>query len=444
MPKKKTHEDFIKQVNEKFYQVEVLGKYYNNKTPINFKCKIHNYTWEGYPRTLLMSECGCPKCGIELRANNKRKTHEAFVKEIKSINKNIEILSKYTKSNEYVKCKCKIDGYEWSAVPSGLLRGNGCPKCGIEKVQAPRRRTQEQFIEQLHDINPNIELTSSYIGSHNKISVKCNICNYEWTTFPGSLLYKKIKCPQCIGETITPSYYKKIVYDLVGDEYDVISDYVDANTQIQYKHNLCGCEFSMKPSSFKKSGSKCGNPFCKREYYIRDSKPKFIEDFYNIHSDEYELKSEYIGSMKPIDILHKKCGNSFSIQKACKSLNKEICPYCTCNKSKGEAIIIGILDKYNKEYVYQQKYPTLLGLGNGELSYDFYLPDNNLLIEYQGEQHYKPIEIFGGEAQFKVQQEHDKRKRQYAKDNSINLLEISYLDFNNIEKILLKELQISA
>lgn len=444
MPKKKTHEEFIKQVNEKFPKVEVLSTYCDDKTPIDFRCTIHDYIWNGSPRTLLMSKCGCPKCGIELRASKKRKTHEVFIEEMKSINKNIQILSKYSKSNEYIKCKCKIDGYEWEAVASGLLSGNGCPKCGIEKVQAPRRRNQEQFIEQLHDINPNIELTSSYINSHDKISVKCTVCDYEWTTLPGSLLYKKSKCPQCIGETITPSYYKKMVYDLVGDEYDVISDYVDANTQIQYKHNLCGCEFSMKPSSFKKSGSKCGNPFCKREYYIRDSKPKFIEDFYNIHSDEYELKSEYIGSLKPIDILHKKCGNLFSIQKAYKSLNKEICPYCTCNKSKGEATIIGILDKHNKEYIYQQKYPTLLGLGNGELSYDFYLPDDNLLIEYQGEQHYKPIEIFGGEEQFKVQQEHDRRKRQYAKDHDIKLLEIWYWDFENIEKILSRELGLTA
>jgi hypothetical protein len=58
------------------------------------------------------------------------------------------------------------------------------------------------------------------------------------------------------------------------------------------------------------------------------------------------------------------------------------------------------------------------------------------LIEYQGEQHEYPIKLFGGEKQFKIQQEHDKRKREYAEFHGIQLLEIWYWDFDNIEKIL--------
>jgi hypothetical protein len=41
------------------------------------------------------------------------------------------------------------------------------------------------------------------------------------------------------------------------------------------------------------------------------------------------------------------------------------------------------------------------------LSYDFFLPDFNLLIEYQGRQHFIPVERFGGEETFKIQLEHD-------------------------------------
>ena len=76
-------------------------------------------------------------------------------------------------------------------------------------------------------------------------------------------------------------------------------------------------------------------------------------------------------------------------------------------------------------------------MGKGNLSYDFYLPKYNLLIEYQGEFHdgsagkYSRINI-------KKQQEHDRRKKQYAKDNNIKLLEIWYWDYDNIEKILEK------
>lgn len=63
-----------------------------------------------------------------------------------------------------------------------------------------------------------------------------------------------------------------------------------------------------------------------------------------------------------------------------------------------------------------------------------------MLIEFQGKQHEQPIEHFGGEKQFKVQQEHDRRKREYAKLHKIKLLEIWHYDRNNIEKILTETL----
>ena len=60
----------------------------------------------------------------------------------------------------------------------------------------------------------------------------------------------------------------------------------------------------------------------------------------------------------------------------------------------------------------------------------------NVLCEVQGEQHQQPIEYFGGEKQFEIQKEHDKRKREYAQNNGFKFLEIWYYDFKNIEKIL--------
>ena len=73
------------------------------------------------------------------------------------------------------------------------------------------------------------------------------------------------------------------------------------------------------------------------------------------------------------------------------------------------------------------------------LSYDFFLPNHNILIEYQGEFHdgNNAIQTKSG---LKRQQEHDRRKRESAKENGIKLLEIWYWDFDNIDEILKKEL----
>lgn len=113
---------------------------------------------------------------------------------------------------------------------------------------------------------------------------------------------------------------------------------------------------------------------------------------------------------------------------------------CGCIKSHGETNIKRFLSDINIAYEYQKTFDNLLGTQNGKLSYDFYLPDYNLLIEYQGEQHDKPIGFFGGKEQFLCQQKHDCIKREYAENNGYKLLEIWYWDYNNIDKILNKYL----
>ena len=69
------------------------------------------------------------------------------------------------------------------------------------------------------------------------------------------------------------------------------------------------------------------------------------------------------------------------------------------------------------------------------------MPKHNILIECQGEQHERPIEYFGGDEQFKIQQEHDKRKREYADSNNYDFLEIWY--YQNAVDILKDKLQIA-
>jgi len=74
---------------------------------------------------------------------------------------------------------------------------------------------------------------------------------------------------------------------------------------------------------------------------------------------------------------------------------------------------------------------------------DFYLPSNNIIIEYNGIQHYKQKEYFGGDNALEQQQERDMALRQYCKEHNIKLIEIPYWDYDNIETILNKELDIN-
>jgi len=115
------------------------------------------------------------------------------------------------------------------------------------------------------------------------------------------------------------------------------------------------------------------------------------------------------------------------------------CPIC--NSPKGEVRIKNYLDVNNIIYKYQKEFDGLVGINNGNLSYDFFIGEYNLLVEFQGMQHEKPIDFKGrgikyAKEQFEIQKLHDNLKYNYAKNNNIKLLEIWYWDFDNIESIL--------
>ena len=143
------------------------------------------------------------------------------------------------------------------------------------------------------------------------------------------------------------------------------------------------------------------------------------------------------GSNKKYKFICTECDHEWSTT-LCHISDGQWCPQCA--SSKGEKRINEWLRLNNIEFIPQKTFIGLLGLGGKNLSYDFYLSKYNLLIEYQGEFHDGTARQ-QTENQFKYQQEHDRRKREYAKDNNIDLLEIWYWDFDNVEEILYKQIK---
>lgn len=134
------------------------------------------------------------------------------------------------------------------------------------------------------------------------------------------------------------------------------------------------------------------------------------------------------------------CGNIVSV--ASDHLISGHTKSCGCLRSGGEYNITQYLQNHNIEYNSQKKFDGLLGVNGGNLSFDFYIPQYNLLIEAQGQQHKVSKKLFGGKKQLEKQKEHDRRKREYAENNGYKLLEIWYYDYDNVDKILDKELEV--
>lgn len=182
-----TPEEFIKKLEEKNANIEALDQYISAITKLRFRCRICGNVWETKPSTILSGH-GCPECGKRKVGNALRKTNAQFIDELKKINPNIEVLGDYSGKQAKLPLRCLKCGYTWNSAPHDLLGGHGCPQCGYEKQRTAQLKTQQQFIDDLKKVNPNIEALDEYINNHTKIRFRCKVCGHTWKTVPNSVL----------------------------------------------------------------------------------------------------------------------------------------------------------------------------------------------------------------------------------------------------------------
>lgn len=376
--RRKTTEQYKKELQSKNPNIKVLGEYINAKTKILHKCTIHNIEWQISPSNALKGQ-GCHLCRSEKISNKLSMTYEQYLEKLQFKNSNIELIDKYINSNTRVLHRYKKCGHEVMIAPQNALLGFGCDKCTRKNVGKKFKYSQSEYEKIVYKNNPTIKILGEYTSATNPIDCKCLVCGHKWSPIADSLSRKKYSsCPICAIK-LNANNLRKTLDTYINEVYTinpyikVVGNYISNNTPLEHE-----CLF------------------CKHHWFTTPS---------NI-------------------------------------LQGSGCPVCSL--SHGEREIMKILDLYKIKYKPQKTFVGLVGLKNGLLSYDFYLPQYNLLIEFQGEQHEKPHSgIFGGKKQFIIQQQHDKRKREYAKRHNIKLLEIWYYDIDKTEEILIKELNLN-
>lgn len=370
----------------------------------------------------------------------KKKTQEDFVKDVFSKYGNeYTVLGTYLGTHKKIKVKHNVCGKEFEITPSSLLSGRGCRDCGYKRNGDNRRYTQEEFEKKLFEKYGNeYQVVGKYINSQTKIKVKHLTCGRILDMLPASLLHG-IGCTHCKhreGRLITNDDFKKHLKEVVGDEYIPLTEYTGATNKVVFKHKVCGNVFEMRPNNIF-NGQRC--PHCsnilnaqKRTTSFSTIKMRFEEE------PDYQLvttSDDYHNTRTPVKIKHKSCGSIFKMAPSC-FFRGERCPFC--KSPKGETFISKILDSLNLNYEPQKIFKDLKD--KTYLSYDFYIPSQSILIEYQGIQHYQPVDIFGGDDQFVIQQKHDQMKLDYAKEHGYDLIAVPYTEdtLSKIKKYLIK------
>ena len=304
----------------------------------------------------------------------------------------------------------------------------------------PRKRlTTEEIKERIEELtNGEYLLLGDYVNSGTKILIKHALCQNEYEVTWGNFQQGR-RCPKCSGlEKLNNEEIDKKMRGLVKDEYIRLGEYKGNHTKILIKHNLCQNNYEVTWGNFQQ-GYRC--PRCKvsrlKELFSFDNQ-RIDKKMYELVGNEYLRIGKYLNAQTKMLVKHNICGTEYEV-KWNNFQQGQRCP--KCNESKGEKEISNILNSLNIKYTPQKRFKDCKY--KNTLPFDFYIHNkkSKLLIEFDGEQHFKSIEYFGGEEVFRDNQLRDKIKNDFAKEKDIPLLRIPYTEQDNIESILTNKLK---
>lgn len=290
-------------------------------------------------------------------------------------------------------------------------------------------------------------------GCHKKVKVKCDYCgkiiDVVWKDYY-NFSDDKYSCKEC-RQTKTSeknfrerqlSIYQRALKECKEKGYELITslDEIEGSSgRIQYR---CPKHVIHETSILSFVYGKAGCPECQIDRHRL--KPEEVKRIFNDLGGIVLNENDYIDSTtKNLKVICPVCGKIFFT-----SYNSFImaggqrCPVCSKSESKGEYTIRIFLE--NHQIKFEQEYTFNNCKDKNVLPFDFYLPDYNKIIEYDGKQHYS-CEDWGkvdGTVAHQLTVKHDNIKNNYCKDNNISLLRIPYWEYSNIDTILHKELNL--
>lgn len=383
--------------------------------------------------------------------SRKKKTDEQFKQEVYDL-----VGDEYVFVEDYINTGTKIRvlhrecGKFYEVSPNKFLNGRRCPHCKGKRLSKIFARTQEEFESEIEDIgNGEYTVLGEYVNAHTRIDIRHDVCGEVFEYRPYSILGGQ-KCMGCYSTNRkSHSYFLKEVFELVGDEYTVLTEYKNNKEKVTLRHEVCGHVYDVTPNSFT-GGRRC--PPCSQKEGARKitkTPEEFERDFYDRFDNKYFLVGNFASYNSPIKIRHNKCGYEWEVVMDhfyyFSGSFEDSCP--NCRVSRGESRISRWLTENEIEYIAQHSIEECRDIR--PLRFDFFLPDTchgkQCVIEYDGEHHFMPIPYSSipenNIKDFKDTVRRDEIKNAYCRDNDILLIRIPYWDFNIIEDILTRFLK---
>lgn len=319
---------------------------------------------------------------------------------------------------------------------SKLMNGRGCTHCGRERTVASRivHLNSEEAIELCNKLN--FEFID--IKKEDGIIYVYFICNKHRDLGIQRMRKENMKrdikgCQYCKGNL--PEWYVKQKIEKEFPHVKLLGKYINMTTPLD-----CYCEkhdvhYKPTPRNILNGQGciECGKEKLSEQHTYTQSE---FENLIKLVNSDVEVISEYKVMEYDVTVRCKKCGYTWTLNAQSLKLNGTRCRKCSYTY-KGEDKIIEILQCLNCNYIHQHKFEDCKD--KKCLPFDFYLPDYNLCIEFDGEQHY--VSKFGVDNFIKTQK-HDNIKNEYCKLHNIELLRIPYWEGSSSESIIKNKLNI--
>lgn len=370
MPRKKTHDEFVRELAGISPSITVVGEYVNASTRIKVRCKDCGHEWTPVPSSLVNTKSGCPRCARTKTAMRQQKTNEQFLEELDRLGIDyVEVLEIYSGVDTKLLVRCKRCGNEWRIAPGHLKRGRGCPKCS-----GHHKRSHDEFISEVAISNPDVEVLGVFSTLKDPIEAKCLKCGMTWFPSAKSLL-RGAGCPVCASNR--PISHGEFVERLkcVNPAIEILGQYRGSKEKIEAKCLACGTVWFPLPGNLLR-GSSC--PKC--SYEKRAAKRAYDTSSFSKKLKEVNSRikvvGDYVRSGEKIRVLCLDCQNEWEATPA-SLLSGHGCPNCIARSTSFmEQYLLYALRMALGEQAVRSRDKATIGK---EL--DIVLPDHDIALE---------------------------------------------------------------
>ena len=412
--------DRFKKVHGDEYDYSLV-EYVNCKTNVLITCNKDGHgVFSQKPNNHLQGS-GCPDCGEKIRIEKRKLNQKEVLERFKKVHGDEYDYSRseYIDAHTKISIRCRKDGHGiFEQTPDNHSQGQGCPKCGKIKSDTKRTKSTADFIKQAKEVHPDKNYgydKVDYKVARKKVIIVCPV-HGDFSQIPNSHL-QGIGCRKC--GTISTIEKLKLTIDEFIERSNIIHNnfygyekvvYVNGKTDVIISCPKHG-DFHQPPNDHL-SGRGCIDcGIISGADVQRKPLEQFIEEANLVHKGIYKYDNvDYKTTNKKISIICKIHGDF--PQTPSEHLLGSGCPRCY-NKREGRlAIILNEIGVVHRNYRIKNRY------------FDFYLPEYNLIIERDGEQHYyKFIKNWGS-----IEQNHqnDIEKTKLAKSKGHKICRIPY------------------